>query len=110
MDDMNKHTIKIGRHKKAISLKLLAHEYIEEDYETSDTEEEEEKKEEQMDTDEENMMYSDNDCPDLTSSEDEKESSDEGSPVMAPEDILQMGAQAYLDMKAKADDLVLPKI
>ncbi len=108
LDSLNKHTVKVKAHKKALRLKMLAHEHIEVEYETSESEPEEKKEEEKIDTDEENMMFSDNDCPDLTSSS--EDASDSDSDVdsmlrMTDEEKLALGAELYLEMKGAAASL-----
>jgi hypothetical protein len=101
------HTLGVRPHHKANKLKALANEVIEEEYDSSESEQEEEKKpEDKIDTDEENMMFSDNDCPDMTSSEDggdgssDSDSDDGTNRTLSAEQMLQLGAEIYLEMKA----------
>jgi serine/threonine protein kinase len=109
LNDINTHTIAVKSNKKALALKLLAHEYIEEEEyisSASDDEEETKKKEDKkIDTDEENLMFSDNDCPDLTSSEnDDSDDSDDSDRELNPEEMMALGAEIFLEMKAKGID------
>jgi len=101
--EVNMQTLGVKSHKKANKLKRLAYEILdEEESSSSDSDAEEEKKvEEKIDTDEENLMFSDNDCPDDTSSEEYNSDSDEDL-HMSPEKMMQVGAEMYLEMQAKA--------
>jgi serine/threonine protein kinase len=117
LSELNNSTIKVKAHKKAIRLKHLANEHIEIEYETSESEPDEEKKEEdKIDTDEENMMFSDNDCPDLTSSSEDggldSDSDDETNKLinMTEEEKLALGAEMYSAMVGNAQPVSSPGV
>ena len=108
--ERDEHTLGVQAHKKAIKLKRLAAEIIEVEESSSESEPEEEKKaEEKMDTDEENLMFSDNDCPDSSSEEGESSDSDINEFARSEEEMLALGAQVFLEMKAK-EGSILPAL
>ena len=101
--DVNTQTLGVKAHKKANRLKRLAYELLEEEEYSSTSSEDEEAikaQEEKIDTDDENLMFSDNDCPDDTSSEEYNSDSDDGM-HMSAEKMMRVGAEMYLEMQEK---------
>ena len=85
---------------------MLALEEMSSDDDSSSSEEEKEKKEEErMDTDDENLMFSDEDCAPLTESEDSEDEDSEDERRQA--DMLELGRRMYEEQMAAAAQ-VLP--
>jgi serine/threonine protein kinase len=91
--DIDKETLAIQPNKKALELKRLALiEMSSSEESSSESEEEEKKEEEKIDTDDENLMFSDEDCAPLTESEDSEDDSDEEE---RQAEMLELGRQLY---------------
>ena len=99
--DIDKHTIHVKSHRKALQLKYLANEDLSEpESESEESDEEEKKEEEHIDTDDENMMFSDNDC--YESSSDEEDSSDDEE--TAHMKMLELGKDLYDQMQNEKEE------
>ena len=92
--DLDAVTLGVKPNEKALALKSLALAELSSEEEEEEEEEEEKKEEEKIDTDDENLMFSDEDCAPLTESEDSEDSVDEG--------MIELGRQMYEQMQATA--------
>lgn len=104
--DLDQATLAVEPNAKALELKRLALVELSSDESSSSSEEEEEKKEEdKIDTDDENLMFSDEDCAPLTESEDDSTDSEE---ERHQADMLKLGRQMYEAAQMAAGAGVLP--